>query len=170
MAMQTALRRAQAQDEALIRSGSSHPDDLGYVPMGQQSPPLITSLKRRIDCDSSGSSQCSDHLSSKIMKVTPIPMGQQSPPMLKRRLDCDYSGSSQLPDPPSKMIKITAPSEIPSTTTANISSIAECHSSYSEFKGKSRIKNQYFTIMFVFSACGFFLRIFLLPVHSRKTN
>lgn len=156
MAMQTALRRAQAQDEALIRSGSSHPDDLGYVPMGQQSPPLITSLKRRIDCDSSGSSQCSDHLSSKIMKVTPIPMGQQSPPMLKRRLDCDYSGSSQLPDPPSKMIKITAPSEIPSTTTANISSIAECHSSYSEFKGKSRIKNQYFTIMFVFSACGFF--------------
>ncbi|CAG9863232.1 unnamed protein product [Phyllotreta striolata] len=131
MAMQTALRRAQAQDEVMLRNGNVNPEEIGIVPAGQQSPPLVTSLRRRFDCDSSGSSQCSDQLSAKVMKVTPIPMGHQSPPPpLKRRLDCDFSGASQMGEPPSKLIRLTPPSEIPSTTSTNFSSIVDCHSSY----------------------------------------
>ncbi|XP_074034193.1 doublesex [Leptinotarsa decemlineata] len=56
MAMQTALRRAQAQDEAMFRSSSSNGEELPMIPVAQKSPPLNHSL----DCDSSASSQCSN--------------------------------------------------------------------------------------------------------------
>ncbi|XP_072389096.1 uncharacterized protein dsx [Diabrotica undecimpunctata] len=133
MAMQTALRRAQAQDEAMLRSTSTNPDDLGMIPLAQHSPPQITSIKRHIDCDSSDS----DQPPTKLLKMTSTPLAQQSPPLispLKRRLpDCDYSSSSHCADQNSnKAMKLTPNSEIPSTTV-NISSMSECHSSYSEF-------------------------------------
>ncbi|KAG5897951.1 hypothetical protein JTB14_021130 [Gonioctena quinquepunctata] len=54
MAMQTALRRAQAQDEVMLRNGSTSGDEM--MPLVQKTPPLINSL----DCDSSASSQCSN--------------------------------------------------------------------------------------------------------------
>ncbi|CAG9835362.1 unnamed protein product [Diabrotica balteata] len=132
MAMQTALRRAQAQDEAMLRSTSTNPDDLGMIPLTQHSPPPITSMKRHIDCDSSDSEQPP----TKLLKMASTPLAQQSPPIspLKRRLpDCDYSSSSHCADQNSnKAMKLTPNSEIPSTTV-NISSMSECHSSYSEF-------------------------------------
>lgn len=52
MAMQTALRRAQAQDEAMAKSGAIDPHILQNTPS-----PIL--LKRKLDCDSSSSSQCS---------------------------------------------------------------------------------------------------------------
>ncbi|CAH1992004.1 unnamed protein product [Acanthoscelides obtectus] len=60
MAMQTALRRAQAQDEAMLRNGAMNPDELPMLAVSQKSPPLIGSLDRSLDCDSSASSQCSN--------------------------------------------------------------------------------------------------------------
>uniref|UniRef100_A0AAN0KE11 Protein doublesex F1 n=1 Tax=Propylea japonica TaxID=158624 RepID=A0AAN0KE11_9CUCU len=52
MAMQTALRRAQAQDEAMAKSGTIDPHLLQNTPS-----PIL--MKRKLDCDSSSSSQCS---------------------------------------------------------------------------------------------------------------
>ncbi|XP_044744158.1 protein doublesex [Coccinella septempunctata] len=52
MAMQTALRRAQAQDEAMAKSGAIDPHLLQNTPS-----PIL--MKRKLDCDSSSSSQCS---------------------------------------------------------------------------------------------------------------
>ncbi|XP_018322942.1 protein doublesex-like isoform X2 [Agrilus planipennis] len=57
MAMQTALRRAQAQDEALMRSGSN-PHHMLPGPVKSPSP-VQTHDRSSLDCDSSASSQCS---------------------------------------------------------------------------------------------------------------
>ncbi|KAF7270154.1 hypothetical protein GWI33_016844 [Rhynchophorus ferrugineus] len=58
MAMQTALRRAQAQDEAMLRSGNL---DLSMVPVPQKTPsPVQAADLTSLDCDSSVSSQCSN--------------------------------------------------------------------------------------------------------------
>ncbi|XP_063919654.1 protein doublesex-like isoform X2 [Zophobas morio] len=65
MAMQTALRRAQAQDEAMMRSGSVDPHVL-QVP--QKSPSPV----HPVDCDSSASSQCSNP-PPLARKMTPVP-------------------------------------------------------------------------------------------------
>uniref|UniRef100_A0A1Y1LP27 DM domain-containing protein n=2 Tax=Photinus pyralis TaxID=7054 RepID=A0A1Y1LP27_PHOPY len=54
MAMQTALRRAQAQDEALMRTHSGP-----ILGMPNKSPSPIQVMERSLDCDSSASSQCS---------------------------------------------------------------------------------------------------------------
>lgn len=51
MAMQTALRRAQAQDEIMLRNNIISPT--------QKSPSPIHNVERSLDCDSSASSQCS---------------------------------------------------------------------------------------------------------------
>lgn len=98
MAMQTALRRAQAQDEAMLRIGQVTPDDVHLLPLAQKSPPLIHSVDRSLDCDSSASSPCSN------------------PPVVRR---------------------MTPTIAIPSTTTSNAGTVAECQSSNLEFKGKS---------------------------------
>lgn len=96
MAMQTALRRAQAQDEAMLRNGQINPEEMPLIPISQKSPPVIHSMERSLDCDSSASSPCSN------------------PPVVR---------------------KITPTIAIPSTTTANIGTVAECQSSNLEFKG-----------------------------------
>ncbi|KAJ8977344.1 hypothetical protein NQ317_017758 [Molorchus minor] len=60
MAAQTALRRAQAQDEAMMRNGVRNPDELTMMPVNQRSPPLVHSVERSLDGDSSASSQYSN--------------------------------------------------------------------------------------------------------------
>lgn len=70
MAMQTALRRAQAQDEAMLRNGH----DLSLMPMvmGNQKSPSPIIERNSLDCDSPSSSHCSNlsppmrHVSSAI--------------------------------------------------------------------------------------------------------
>lgn len=108
MAMQTALRRAQAQDEAMIRNGQVANDDLPLIPIAQKSPPIIHSMDRSLDCDSSASSPCSN------------------PPIVRR---------------------MTPTVAIPSTTTSNAGTVAECQSSNLEFKGMYLI---YFNPLFNF--------------------
>lgn len=68
MAMQTALRRAQAQDEALMRHTDSH---VLVTSPQQKSPSPIHALERSLDCDSSTSSQCSNPLAV-ARKMPPI--------------------------------------------------------------------------------------------------
>lgn len=63
MAMQTALRRAQAQDEAMLRAG--------HLITPQKSPSPIQTVERSLDCDSSASSQCST-TAGVVRKVTPV--------------------------------------------------------------------------------------------------
>ncbi|XP_044265800.1 protein doublesex isoform X2 [Tribolium madens] len=70
MAMQTALRRAQAQDEAMLRNGSALDPTIMQVP--QKSPSPIHTIERSLDCDSSASSQCSNPPPI-IRKMTPVP-------------------------------------------------------------------------------------------------
>ncbi|NP_001345539.1 male-specific doublesex isoform m isoform 1 [Tribolium castaneum] len=70
MAMQTALRRAQAQDEAMLRSGSAVDPAIMQVPLKSPSP--IHAIERSLDCDSSASSQCSNPPPA-IRKMTPVP-------------------------------------------------------------------------------------------------
>ncbi|KAJ8963372.1 hypothetical protein NQ318_018848 [Aromia moschata] len=60
MAMQTALRRAQAQDEAMMRTGAVNPDEMSMMPLSLKSPPLVHAMESSPDCDSSASSQCSN--------------------------------------------------------------------------------------------------------------
>lgn len=60
MAMQTALRRAQAQDEAMIRSGQVTPEEIPLIPLAQKSPSIIHSVERSLDCNSSASLPCSN--------------------------------------------------------------------------------------------------------------
>lgn len=69
MAMQTALRRAQAQDEALMRSGAN-PHSLATIP--QKSPSPVHIIDRSLDCDSSASSQCSNPIAV-VGRMTPVP-------------------------------------------------------------------------------------------------
>lgn len=96
MAMQTALRRAQAQDEAMLRSGQISP----LIPPAQNSPSAIHSVDRSLDCDSSASSPCSN---------------------------------------PPKVRRMTPTIAIPSTTTSNAGTVAECQSSNMDFKGKEML-------------------------------
>lgn len=63
MAMQTALRRAQAQDEAMISAGRSNGQTMSKPP----SP--IVSVDVDIDCNSPAPSQCST--SGTVQKMTP---------------------------------------------------------------------------------------------------
>lgn len=56
--MQTALRRAQAQDEAIMRSGGKIPST-PVSGLSTKSPPPAPVMERSPDCDSSASSQCS---------------------------------------------------------------------------------------------------------------
>ncbi|XP_066249738.1 protein doublesex-like isoform X2 [Euwallacea similis] len=72
MAMQTALRRAQAQDEAMLKNGNlevSRDMNLLSVPQKTPSPMQPVSL----DCDSSASSQCSN---------PPMPPSRRASPVL----------------------------------------------------------------------------------------
>lgn len=62
MAMQTALRRAQAQDEAMLRSNVIPPI---------KSPSPMHNGERSLDCDSSASSQCST-TTGVVRKITSI--------------------------------------------------------------------------------------------------
>lgn len=71
MAMQTALRRAQAQDEALMRSGAD-PHTLATVSHRSPSPVQVVD-RNSLDCDSSASSQCSNQLSV-VKRTTPVPV------------------------------------------------------------------------------------------------
>lgn len=115
MAMQTALRRAQAQDEAMLRSGQVTPDEIPLIPLAQKSPSIIHSVDRSLDCDSSASSPCSN------------------PPVVRR---------------------MTPTVAIPSTTTTNAGTVAECQSSNMDFKGKI-----YFSLLLNF-----------LSLNSRNSN
>lgn len=77
MAMQTALRRAQAQDEALLRNGGD-PHVLSTAPaVGHvKSPPspIVHPVDRSLDCDSSASSQCSNPMAVvRKMTTPPVP-------------------------------------------------------------------------------------------------
>ncbi|CAH0550869.1 unnamed protein product [Brassicogethes aeneus] len=65
MAMQTALRRAQAQDEAMLRTGSSD------IALEKSPSPSINNMERSLDCDSSASSQCSNPPTGAIRKIVP---------------------------------------------------------------------------------------------------
>lgn len=69
MAMQTALRRAQAQDEAMLRN-ATNTDELMRI--SQKTPPLIPPIERSLDCDSSASSQCSNPPSTVARKMTTV--------------------------------------------------------------------------------------------------
>lgn len=73
MAMQTALRRAQAQDEAMIRSN--------LVPSGKSPSPIHNSVERSLDCDSSASSQCSTTTGvvRKMQSIDSIPSTTTAP-------------------------------------------------------------------------------------------
>lgn len=73
MAMQTALRRAQAQDEAMLKNGNM---DISMLSIPQKTPSqLQTPIDRSssLDCDSSASSQCSN---------PPLPLSRRSSPVL----------------------------------------------------------------------------------------
>ncbi|KAL3285675.1 hypothetical protein HHI36_000207 [Cryptolaemus montrouzieri] len=65
MAMQTALRRAQAQDEAMVKNGVIDPHLL-------QNSPSPLHLKRKLDCDSSSSSQCSPPPPKVMRTMSPL--------------------------------------------------------------------------------------------------
>ncbi|CAH1121868.1 unnamed protein product [Ceutorhynchus assimilis] len=67
MAMQTALRRAQAQDEAMLKNGNIDLNNM--LPAAAQKTPSPMLDRGSLDCDSSASSQCSN---------PPIPMGTSS--------------------------------------------------------------------------------------------
>lgn len=69
MAMQTALRRAQAQDEAMLKNGNT---DLLSSMHQPKSPSPINVVDRSLDCDSSASSQCSNPAAI-VRKITPNP-------------------------------------------------------------------------------------------------
>lgn len=69
MAMQTALRRAQAQDEAMMRTGTISAEHALLHP--QKSPSPIHHIERSLDCDSSASSQCSNP-PPVVRKLTPV--------------------------------------------------------------------------------------------------
>lgn len=56
MAMQTALRRAQQQDEQMLKNG---PTEI-YSLHPPKSPSPVHVVERSLDCDSSASSQCSN--------------------------------------------------------------------------------------------------------------
>lgn len=73
MAMQTALRRAQAQDEAMLRSN--------LIPPPGKSPSPIHNVERNLDCDSSASSQCSTTTGvvRKIPSIDSIPSTTTAP-------------------------------------------------------------------------------------------
>ncbi|VEN45615.1 unnamed protein product [Callosobruchus maculatus] len=60
MAMQKALQRAEAQHEAMLRNGATNADDLPLLPVSQKNSPLVPPLDSSMDCDSSGSSLCSN--------------------------------------------------------------------------------------------------------------
>ncbi|XP_049817939.1 doublesex and mab-3 related transcription factor 3, truncated isoform X2 [Aethina tumida] len=66
MAMQTALRRAQAQDEAMMRNGNPEIGILDKSPS-----PSMNTAERSIDCDSSASSQCSNPPTGVVRKIVP---------------------------------------------------------------------------------------------------
>lgn len=71
--MQTALRRAQAQDEAMLKNGNL---EVSMLSVPQKTPsPLQTPIDRisSLDCDSSASSQCSN---------PPLPLSRRSSPVL----------------------------------------------------------------------------------------
>lgn len=84
MAMQTALRRAQAQDEAMLKNGNL---DISMLSIPQKTPsPLQTPIDRTssLDCDSSASSQCSNPtlpLSRRSSPVLAAPATSTSMPM-----------------------------------------------------------------------------------------
>ncbi|KAF5282585.1 hypothetical protein FQA39_LY04992 [Lamprigera yunnana] len=70
MAMQTALRRAQAQDEAMMKHHTGP-----ILGMPEKSPSPIQAIERSLDCDSSASSQCSTTIGvgiGAIRKMTPV--------------------------------------------------------------------------------------------------
>ncbi|KAL1501950.1 hypothetical protein ABEB36_007174 [Hypothenemus hampei] len=72
MAMQTALRRAQAQDEQMLKNGNI---DINMIPIAQKTPSPIHNIDRAsVDCDSSASSQCSNPppLTSNSRKASPV--------------------------------------------------------------------------------------------------
>lgn len=71
MAMQTALRRAQAQDEAMMSASRANGISVPKPPS-----PLITVDIDKIDCDSPAPSQCST--SGTIRKMTPEHSTQNS--------------------------------------------------------------------------------------------
>lgn len=81
MAMQTALRRAQAQDEAMMRTGPMDPHVLAAAataaPSSQKSPSPVHhhGLERSLDGDSSASSLCSNPPATlpTPRKTTPVP-------------------------------------------------------------------------------------------------
>lgn len=76
MAMQTALRRAQAQDEAMLKT--SGVESTGGALQKSAPTPLVHSIERSLDCDSSTSSQCSNPPPT-IRKMTPVPAVPATP-------------------------------------------------------------------------------------------
>ncbi|XP_050297089.1 protein doublesex-like isoform X2 [Anthonomus grandis grandis] len=68
MAMQTALRRAQAQDEAMLKNGNL---DMAMLPQKTPSP-LLNVDRASLDCDSSVSSACSTSIAPLPKKVSPV--------------------------------------------------------------------------------------------------
>ncbi|XP_066249737.1 protein doublesex-like isoform X1 [Euwallacea similis] len=99
MAMQTALRRAQAQDEAMLKNGNlevSRDMNLLSVPQKTPSPMQPVSL----DCDSSASSQCSNPPMPPSRRASPVlaaPATSTSMPMgigSNEVISYDYRGQS----------------------------------------------------------------------------
>lgn len=72
MAMQTALRRAQAQDEIMLKTGQIDPTVV------QKSPSPMHHLERSLDCDSPASSQCSN-TPKLIRRMSPLAVTTQPP-------------------------------------------------------------------------------------------
>lgn len=68
MAMQTALRRAQAQDEAMMRTSQNG----SVISLPAKSPSPLQTIERSLDCDSSTSSQCSNNGRNTIRKIPSI--------------------------------------------------------------------------------------------------
>ncbi|KAH1006376.1 hypothetical protein HUJ05_007117 [Dendroctonus ponderosae] len=97
MAMQTALRRAQAQDEALLKNGTI---DINMLSTPQKTESPIHNIDRaNLDCDSSASSQYSNppvaiSRKSEMSPVLAVPATSTSMPVgvANEVLSYDYKG------------------------------------------------------------------------------
>lgn len=83
MAMQTALRRAQAQDEAMLKNGNM---DIPMISLPQKTPSPMQNIDRSsLDCDSSASSPCSSNppppMARKVSPVLAVPATSTSMPI-----------------------------------------------------------------------------------------
>lgn len=99
MAMQTALRRAQAQDEALLKNGTIDINMLSASAPQKTESPIHHIDRANLDCDSSASSQYSNppvaiSRKSEMSPVLAVPATSTSMPLAVANevLPYDYKG------------------------------------------------------------------------------